>query len=783
MKVLKRDGRQEAVHFEKITHRLRKLCSLEPEASAADVSKVAKHACAAVHDLIKTETLDHITADAAVALATEHPDYSLLAARILVSNLQKTTHDDVAQVYLAIRHMVSEDFLEVILEYSKEFNALMDYSRDYTFDYFGFKTLQKAYMLTGERPQHMYLRVAVGLWGADLERVKETYHALSTHQFTHASPTLFNSGTKTPQLASCFLMGVHTDSLDGIFESLHKAATISKYGGGIGFHVTGIRGKGSLIKSTNGTSDGLVPMLKVANEVFKYVNQCFVPETPVYTRESGVQRMDEVAVGDHLVTRDGSFKRVNEVFMRAVESEPMVTLTPKFGFEGITCTKVHEIFALRRQAPMLNYDVIRNRLDKGLAAPEFCPAGDLVVGDFVGFPIPQDTVDYDFSEDLCRLYGIMLGDGSISKKGETVSIALNLTSKQDTVAFVESMLQTHSIRYTTALHNNCYEIRVSKGQWTLGIDSDMLYDSDDEKRVDPRFLNLPKPKTLALLRGLLESDGSVLGEIYFSTSSRPLVLAVRYLCLRLGVLTSAHAKHTSLGETHQIRPGEFITTRKLPYAVRIPKHPALLGAAEFTPYTKFAFFEYDGILYTRLINIDHSVYSGDVYDFNMESNHNYTTDAGLVHNSGKRKGSCAIYIEPHHSDILQVLDLKRNQGDEHLRARDLFYAMWISDLFMERVEADASWSLFDPGTAPGLEDVHGDAYRALYAQYEAEGRAVATIPAQDVWFAILRLQIETGVPYMVYKDAANAKSNQQNLGTIKCSNLCRYVCCLLCRYI
>jgi ribonucleoside-diphosphate reductase alpha chain len=416
MQVLKRDGRLEPVHFEKITNRLRKLCEVEPRVSAADVSRVAQHACAAIHDHIKTETLDQITADAAVALATEHPDYSVLAARILVSNLQKSTHADVLEVYSALRHHVSEDFFDIVKEHAAEFTGWMDYSRDYQFDYFGFKTLQKAYLLEGERPQHMYLRVAVGIWGRDLPRARETYDALSRHLFTHASPTLFNAGTKTPQLASCFLMGVHTDSLDSIFEAFHKAATISKYGGGIGLHVHSVRSRGSLIRSTNGTSDGLVPMLKVANEVINYVNQ-----------------------------------------------------------------------------------------------------------------------------------------------------------------------------------------------------------------------------------------------------------------------------------------------------------------------------------------------------------------------SGRRKGSCAIYLEPHHADILQVLDLKRNQGDEHLRARDLFYAMWISDLFMERVEANAAWSLFDPGTAPGLDDVHGQAYRALYLKYEAEGRAVKVLPAQDVWFAIMRLQIETGVPYMVYKDAVNAKSNQQNLGTIKSSNLCSEV--------
>ena len=174
MQVLKRDGRLEPVHFEKITNRLRKLCEVEPRVSAADVSRVAQHACAAIHDHIKTETLDQITADAAVALATEHPDYSVLAARILVSNLQKSTHADVLEVYSALRHHVSGDFYDIVKEHAAEFNEWMDYTRDYHFDYFGFKTLQKAYLLQGERPQHMYLRVAVGIWGRDLPRARET---------------------------------------------------------------------------------------------------------------------------------------------------------------------------------------------------------------------------------------------------------------------------------------------------------------------------------------------------------------------------------------------------------------------------------------------------------------------------------------------------------------------------------------------------------------------------------------------------------------------------------
>lgn len=673
MRVLKRDGRLEAVHFDKITGRLQKLQSLDPPIPGADVSRVAQHVCAAIHDGITTVALDNASADAAIALATDHPDYSTLAARILVSNLQKSTSVNLRDVYSRLRHVVSDDFWDILENNTYDLNEMIDFERDYKFDYFGFKTLQKAYLYDGERPQHMYMRVAIGIWGSDLERVRETYDALSLHTFTHASPTLFNAGTKTPQNASCFLLGMHIDSLDGIFETLHKSASISKYGGGLGLHVSSIRSKGSLIKSTNGTSDGLVPMLKVANETFNYVNQCFVPETLVYTQDNGIQRMDCVKVGDHLVTRDGTFKRVNEVFRRHVVDEPMVTLTPEFKIGGMTCTRVHEIFALK----------------KGHETPGFYPAAELEVGDTLAYPIPKDVVDYPCDADFCRMYGRALAGGVKTFQ-----------------KFVETN-QEFRLRHT----------------------------DDPAPFFDPRFLNLPRPKTLALVYGLLEKG--TIGPDYISLDVPVNVVPhIRYLCLRLDIL---------------VRESDGV--------LEIPKH-------------QISCIEPEGILYTRLASVGTSKYTGDVYDFNMESNHNYTTDCGLVHNSGKRKGSCAIYIEPHHADIMSVLDLKRNQGDEHLRARDLFYAMWTSDLFMERVEANAMWSLFDPGTAPGLEDVWGDAYRKLYEKYETEGRAIRTVPAQDVWFAILRSQIETGVPYMLYKDSANGKSNQQNLGTIKSSNLC-----------
>ena len=429
MKVIKRSGAAEDVDLAKVSARLQPLA----EGLAVDLDQVTVHICASMHDLIPTRKLDQLAADTAYALSTEHPDYGVLAARVLVSDLHKLVPQSASQAFarMAVAGLMSDDFNAAVEAIGADvLDAIPDYDRDFEYDYFGFRTLERLYLTRvdgqiAERPQHMLLRIAVALWGtagqldspsSRLSRVRETYNLMSRKHFTHASPTIFNAGMRHQQLASCFLLGVE-DSVDDIFGALAKCARVSKHGGGIGMHVSGVRGKGARIRGTNGESDGLVPMLRVANAVADYINQ-----------------------------------------------------------------------------------------------------------------------------------------------------------------------------------------------------------------------------------------------------------------------------------------------------------------------------------------------------------------------GGRRRGSIAVYIEPHHPDILEVLDLKKNSGDEHLRARDLFYAVWISDLFMKRVKAGAQWTLFDPDACPGLADAHGAAYERMYEAYEAEGRGVKTLDAQTVWFAILRSQIETGVPYVLFKDAVNAKSNQQNLGTIKCSNLCCEIC-------
>ena len=414
MKVIKRSGDSTEMLFDKVTKRLQKL-NQAPEFEPLNVQpdKVAQKVFSSMYDGISTADIDNLTAEVAIGMITEHPDYETLAMRVTVSNLQKNCPKcfSDAMVALHVKGIVSDDFMKCV---ALQLDGEIVHKRDYDFGYFGVKTLQKGYLNEGETPQYLFMRVAVGIHGDDIPRVKETYHLLSQKYFTHATPTLFNAGTVRPQMSSCFLVAMKDDSIDGIYETLKECAHISKWSGGIGIHCSNIRANGTRIKGTNGVADGIVPMLRVFNNTARYVNQ----------------------------------------------------------------------------------------------------------------------------------------------------------------------------------------------------------------------------------------------------------------------------------------------------------------------------------------------------------------------GGGKRKGSFAIYLEPWHADIMEFLELRLNQGDEEMRCRDLFTAMWIPDLFMEQVEKDADWHLMCPHECPGLPDVYGEKFNELYRTYVAQGRYKRVVKARTIWDAMLKSQIETGTPYMCYKDSVNRKSNQANIGVVKSSNLC-----------
>ena len=395
--------------FDKVVSRIAKLC----HGLSVQADKVAQKVFSSMYDGIKTSEIDDISAEIAVHMQTEHPDYEVLATRLVVSNMHKLSLPTFSECALSLysKDIVSKEFIECV---AVELDPVIDPMRDYDFGYFGLKTLQRGYLLPGETPQYMFMRVAIGIHGHDISRVKETYDLMSRKYFTHATPTLFNAGTKRPQMSSCFLLATKDDSIEGIYDTLKECAQISKWSGGIGLHISNIRANGTRIKGTNGVADGIVPMLRVFNNTARYVNQ----------------------------------------------------------------------------------------------------------------------------------------------------------------------------------------------------------------------------------------------------------------------------------------------------------------------------------------------------------------------GGGKRKGSFAVYLEPWHADVMEFLELRLNQGDEEARCRDLFTALWIPDLFMQKVQNDEDWFLMCPDESPGLQDVYGEEFNELYRMYVAQGKFKKSVKARHVWDAILKSQIETGTPYMCYKDSVNKKSNQKNIGVIKSSNLC-----------
>lgn len=796
MRVIKRNGELEDLSFDKILNRIRKL-GQEADIHINYQSLIMK-VIDQLYDKIPTTKIDELTAEQCAVMSTNHPDYASLAGRIVVSNHQKNTDPTFSNVVSELYNfrdvhgkgypLVSHPFCEFVEKHAPMLNDMIVHDRDYLIDFFGFKTLERAYLFRVgnkivERPQHMWLRVAIGIHG-DIENedqekclhlVKETYDLMSQKYFTHATPTLFNAGTPMPQLSSCYLIAMEDDSIEGIYNTLKDCALISKYSGGIGLHIHNIRAKNSHIRGTNGKTDGLVPMLRVFNNTARYVNQCFAPETWVYSK-NGPRQMCDITTEDELITIDGSFKKVNEVIINNIEKDILEIRITNSMFP-IKVTKEHEIYLIKNQSKMLNYNVIINRLEKNIVKPEFYNASEIGDDDLVGFPLPTYEKDNDkHNLNYYKFYGMMLGDGHICRNGKESGITLGFETKTDLIEFTRQYLADRNIKTWEAKHNGCLAIKWSSSNNTnIGICRENLYDNevDNNKQISSDFLHLPKDKIIKIVEGLLRTDGSNLKELYFYSSSLKLIMQLRYLLLRLGILTSGNIKN-NIGNSHTTIHGETITTRKLSYCLRIPKHPILREILHFSNNQGlyFKYFEWNGFLWGRIKSIKNIQYKGDVYDFNMIDNHNYLTDMGLVHNSGKRNGSFAIYLEPWHADIEDFLELRKNHGDEEMKARDLFYALWVSDLFMERVRDNGKWSLFCPNECPGLSDVYGSKFVELYNSYEVSGKARREISARELWFKILDSQMETGTPYLLYKDAVNIKSNQKNLGTIKSSNLC-----------
>lgn len=754
MYVTKRNGKLEVVAFDKILQRIKKVgneANIKINYTALTMKVIDQ-----LYDKISTTKIDELTAEQCASMASTHPDYNVLAGRVTISNHHKNTDASFTKVMTQLyqfkdihgnhQPLVSKELYQALTTLGhKKLNGLCDFQRDYLIDFFGFKTLERAYLMKlhkkiVERPQHMWLRVAIGIHGTNWDKIVETYEHMSNKYFTHATPTLFNAGTPSPQLSSCYLMSMEDDSIDGIFNTLKDCALISKWAGGIGLHIHNVRATGTHINGTNGTSNGIVPMLKVFNNTAKYVDQCVTPDTWIYTTHGPQKIEDVIAHETCIVNETGATEVIDNVLEHPYEGS-MLQIYNMHSVEPLQVTPEHPLYVLAG-----------SDIEAGNIQGEYRDAKDITLDDYMIYSIPTYTQDIaSITDDDCFMYGMLLQVGRFSNQHSHGYLQMVTPGMQ---MFCEQYFASKCVPYTLV---------ENQLKWKKTIDLPFrhtdFYNSQNEYHIASRWLHLPKTKLAQIIKGYLVSQSEEQPSYTYTCKSKRVSESMRYMFLRLGV---------AVKRSHQA-----------PFCMKLPRTQVvctLLGDDndnDGQTTERSEYFIHDNKIFSRVTCVTTTQYQGTLYDLQMKDVHSYMVHNGVIHNGGgKRNGSFAIYLEPWHADIEMFLQMRKNHGDEELKARDLFYALWVPDLFMERVKTNGTWTLMCPHECPGLSDVYGETFTTLYTQYESENRGKKTVSARDLWFQILDAQMETGTPYLLYKDAANLKSNQKNVGTIKSSNLC-----------
>lgn len=746
--VIKRDGRRAEVNPSKITERLNKLKTyveqkVRAEKLQVSVWRIAQSTIRTIYDGITTTEIDEEAAEIA-AHFSDHPHYSDFAGNIVTSNLEANTRDCASFLMFVEKAygfidpntglhapLVSDELLAITRKYSHLIERRINHARNYLYDYFAIQTLIKGrylrcetkpvqkngvlsdMLVPFETPQHMWMRVALGVHGWKINDAFAHYDLMSQKFATMATPTLFNAGTPKPQMSSCFLLAMKDDSLPGIYRTLADVAEISKHAGGVGLHISKIRGAGSYIAGTNGTSNGLPPMLRVFNETARYVDQCFAPETWVYTQQ-GARPIGEVVSGDQVLNGAGKFEQVESVFHAVIPAQdPLITVRTIHG--QVLVTPQHPLLALRAQSVNGGFELLAQALDREQVKLTYTEAEQLKEGDWLVKKIPTYVQDVpDFSTEDCWVLGVLLVKG-ICHADESWTI--------NTQGFPEArrrLLAYLNAHLTEFEEREAHTIYVPPN-WSMRANMVRHH------TLHPNFWHLPLAKTQALVNGI---------------------------------------KWVSTADI------------QLPSGVEQARNYAWLRLGQGGPVHR-------GYLFTPVMHTERTTknVSQPVVDLKMsnEKEPSYVTEVGVAHNGGgKRKGSFAMYLEPWHKDVFEFLELKDPTGAPSERAIDLFYAMWMPDLFWKRLEQaflpgqeeKVWWSLMDPRACPGLPDVHGAEFEALYTRYEEEKRYHRQVDIKTLAKAIWNSQIKTGTPYILNKDAVNRLSNQKNLGTVKSSNLC-----------
>ncbi|WP_349572428.1 ribonucleoside-diphosphate reductase subunit alpha [Azotobacter salinestris] len=786
-----------------------------------DAALIQKETLKNLYDGVAEKDVNTALVMTARTLVEREPNYSYVTARLLMDTLraealgflgvtESATHHEMADLYAKALPVYVEKGIEFELLDPKlqgydlaRLGAALDHERDQQFTYLGLQTLYDRYFLHKggvrfELPQVFFMRVAMGLAIEEPqkeERAIEFYNLLSSFDYMASTPTLFNAGTLRPQLSSCYLTTV-PDDLSGIYNAIHDNAMLSKFAGGLGNDWTPVRALGSYIKGTNGKSQGVVPFLKVVNDTAVAVNQCFAPETLVHTAD-GPQPIRDLQQGDLVLGISGRYREVTHKFVYN-QTDAMLAIRVKHAVEPIEVTAGHPFYAIRGVPLEQSGERTLRQLESGKRSPEWIDAGELERGDYMAQVIPNEVVPVaGFDEDDARLYGILLGDGHLSKDGLQWGVSGH-PQRDGHMDFVRAYLSARGIHFWETTRGETYgQIHWASGRGvlrdattgritgagaaTLPFEHADLYDEQGRKRIARRFNHLPRQQTLALIRGLLESDGGVSRgkEIYFTNTSRPLIEGLRYQLLRLGVPTAGQYRERRQDHVGQRADGSPIRFEGVckAYDLRIPAVPEVAQLVGCQPIAKRNWITWQGCVYSRIRDVQPIAVKPFVFDLKVEGDESYMTTSGLAHNGGKRKGAVCAYLETWHLDIEEFLELRKNTGDDRRRTHDMNTANWIPDLFMKRVFEDGQWTLFSPSDVRDLHDLTGRAFEERYEYYEAltqygKIKLFKTLPAKDLWRKMLSMLFETGHPWLTFKDPCNLRSPQQHVGVVHSSNLC-----------
>lgn len=843
MQVEKRNGSKEDVSFDKVLNRIR----IAADKLEVNPTLIAQRTLLRIYDGVKTSELDELAAQLSISLMTTNPDYGTLASRIAISNHHRNTSDKFTEVVKILANqtlektgektsIVSQELIDICEKYGAEIDAKIDYNRDYLFDYFGFKTLEKLqYLLrdnkgkTIERPQHLIMRVSLALWGSvDLEHAFETYNLLSQKYFIHATPTNFNAGTPRQQLSSCFVAGTQVHTLNGV-----KNIEDVIIGDEVVTHTGQVKKVSQLHK--NLLNDRIIYDIKLAGTPIVSVTGnhrllSISDEQEKWGLKPNWNSVEYLRVGDWVAIPN---KKSGENYILDVKP-----ILDKYNSDGNN----------------VSYRFEYN--DNGTVTPYATWKKHFANNKTVSSEKKGDTFNryWNFDETMMELIGIWYGDGCVvhgkNSVGNKIIRAINIVSYKTNSKLIEFVTKTFyeklGIRHVTVSQDNNDMVSMTvNNQYIAYIFKDIFKCGFDGKRLPSFFNRLSYDSIVGFISGLTSSDGCVTenSNITIQLSNPPLMNDIFHLSRSVGIPVTLtimnkegckatgrmnvpaniligkikkvynddrinNIEHKSIDNWKQTRVIDGVTFMRINIKIPTNKKPEYvytLGVEDDHSYSVGGFIAENcfllamkedsivGIYDTLKDCAQISKHAGGIglhihnirakgaliKGTNGTSNgivpmlRNFNDTARYVdQGGGKRNGSFAIYLEPWHADVEDFLKLKLNTGSEEERCRDLFYALWIPDLFMERVEKNEPWTLFCPSEAPGLADVYGDEFKALYEKYEKEGRGRKQIDAQKLWFKVLDSQIETGTPYLLYKDACNKKSNQQNLGTIKSSNLC-----------